>query len=161
MHLSPAISRYVNDARVWIVFFFLLRLVHITQPPLEVVHNWRQCTVAMAARNFCETDNNILMPRLDIGGSGSGVEAMEFPLLNYAIYIVARVFGYDHWYGRLLVLLVSSVAMWYFYKILRLRYSEKMALYAMLLLQCSLWLMYMRKMMPDTWSVSLIIIGMY
>ena len=38
----------LKDIRFWIIFLFLLRLYGITNPPLEVGHNWRQTTVAMA-----------------------------------------------------------------------------------------------------------------
>ena len=42
-------------------------------PPLEVAHNWRQTLGAMIARNFLETDNNILYPRIDITGEKTGI----------------------------------------------------------------------------------------
>lgn len=150
----------IRDGRTWIILFFLVRLFHITQPPLEVVHNWRQCTVVMVARNFQEVDNNILYPRLDIGGDGTGIEGMEFPLLNYTIYIVSEIAGYDHWYGRLINLLVSSIGVWYFFLLTR-RWNDRMALYAVIILECSLWFVYMRKIMPDTFSVALVLTGIY
>ena len=36
--------------------FFLLRLIGITNAPLEIAHNWRQVTGLMVARNFLEVD---------------------------------------------------------------------------------------------------------
>lgn len=153
--------RLWQDARFWIALFFVARLYGITQPPLEVVHNWRQATVAMVARNFYEVDNNILYPRLDIGGSGTGIEGMEFPLLNYLIYCTSEIAGYQHWYGRLINLIISSIAVWYFFLLVKKYWNEKMALYSVIILQSSLWFLYMRKMMPDTFSASLVIIGVY
>ncbi len=150
-----------SDARLWIALFFVVRLYGITQPPLEVVHNWRQCTVAMVARNFAEVDHNILYPRLDIDGANSGIEGMEFPLFNYLIFITSEIFGYQHWYGRLINLLVSSLCIWYFFLLVRKFWNHQMALYAVVILEASMWFVYMRKMMPDTFSVSLILIGVY
>jgi hypothetical protein len=35
--------------------------------------SWRQTLGTMAARNFQETDSNVLYPRIDIGGDKSGI----------------------------------------------------------------------------------------
>ncbi len=150
-----------TDIRFWILLFLILRLYGITNPPLEVAHNWRQTTVTMVARNFLETDNNILLPRVDIAGDLTGITGMEFPLLNYLIYLVSLVFGYDHWYGRLINLLVSGAGILYFYKLVLKFFDKKVAFNAAMLLLCSLWFTYSRKIMPDTFSVSLVIIGLY
>ena len=117
----------LSDIRFWILLFFILRLYGITNPPLEVAHNWRQTTVTMAARNFYETDNNILLPRIDIAGEKSGITGMEFPFLNYLIYLVSLVFGYAHWYGRLINLVISSIGIFYFYKLIVKYFGVKVA----------------------------------
>lgn len=143
----------------WIVMFGLLRLYGIAQPPLEVAHNWRQTNVAMVARNFLEVDNNILFPRIDIAGQKSGITGMEFPLFNYLIYLLSLIFGYQHWYGRLINLVVTSIGTFYFYKIIRQSFSEKLAFNATFILLVSLWFAYGRKIMPDTFSMSLVMAG--
>lgn len=147
---------------VWmIVLFGLVRLYGITNPPLEVSHAWRQTTVTMAARNFYEVDPNILYPRIDISEDLTGITGMEFPLLNYLIYLVSEVFGYAHWYGRLINLIVSSLGCWFFYLLLRKYFSEVISFSSTFILLVSLWFCYSRKIMPDTFSMSLIIMGMY
>lgn len=151
--------RLLNDMRFWVFLFFVIRLYGITQPPLEIAHNWRQTTVTMVARNFYETDNNIFQPRIDIGGHLSGITGMEFPVLNYLIYLWSLFFGYDHWYGRLINLFVSSIGIISYYDIVRRLRNHKLALYAGLILLSSLWFTYSRKIMPDTFSVALVIIG--
>ena len=150
-----------KDIRFWILLFVLIRLVGVTNPPLENSHSWRQTTVTMVARNYYETDPNILYPRIDIGGDLTGITGMEFPVLNYLIYILSLVFGYGHWYGRLINLLVSSLGCWYFYLLLRRFFSERISFYSTLMLLVSIWFAYSRKIMPDTFSMSLVIIGMY
>ena len=154
-------TRFILDFRFWLVLFFIVRLVGIMNPPLEMAHNWRQTTVSMVARNFYEVDNNILYPRIDIAGEKSGITGMEFPLLNYLIYLVSCVFGYASWYGRLINLIVSSIGILFYYKILRRFFDEKLAFYSALVLIVSIWFVYSRKIMPDTFSVSLVIIGLY
>lgn len=150
-----------KDIRFWILLLVLIRLVGVTNPPLENSHSWRQTTVTMVARNYYETDPNILYPRIDIGGDLTGITGMEFPVLNYLIYILSLVFGYGHWYGRLINLLVSSLGCWYFYLLLRRFFSERISFYSTLMLLVSIWFAYSRKIMPDTFSMSLVIIGMY
>lgn len=154
-------SRWFGDIRWWIVLFFAVRLINISQPPLEIAHNWRQTTVTMVARNFLEVDNNPLYPRIDIAGDLTGITGMEFPLLNYLIYLVSSIFGYEHWYGRAINLVVTTVGLWFFYKLVRLRFEERVAFFSTLLLGASVWFRYGRKIMPDTFSMSLIIIGLY
>ena len=151
----------VRDIRFWIVLLFVLRLYGIWLPPLETVHNWRQTTVAMVARNFLEVDPNILYPRIDFAGDKSGITGMEFPLLNYLIYLVSLVFGYQHWYGRLINLLISSVGIYYFYLLVKKYFQKDIAFYSAFVLLFSLWFSYSRKIMPDTFSMSLMIMGLY
>jgi len=150
-----------QDIRFWIGLFFLIRLIGITNPPLEEAHSWRQTTVTMVARNFLEIDNNIFYPRIDIAGDKTGITGMEFPILNYLIYLMAKIFGYQHWYGRLINLIVSSFGIWYFYKLIKKYFDKKAALYSGIILLSSLWFAYSRKIMPDTFSVSLILAGIY
>lgn len=153
--------RYFGDIRFWIIFFFIIRLYGITQPPLEIAHNWRQTTVTMVARNFAEVDNNILYPRIDIAGEKTGITGMEFPLLNYLIYLASIPFGYNHWYGRLINLIISSCGLYFFFLLVRKYFSKKVAFNSTIILLFSIWFAYSRKIMPDTFSVSLVIAGLY
>lgn len=154
-------QHYFNSVIFWIVIFFIIRLYAITNPPLEVSHNWRQTTVAMVARNFLEIDANIFYPRIDIAGNKTGITGMEFPILNYLIYLMSLVFGYQHWYGRLINLVVSSFGIFFYAKTLKLFFPKKMALFSTLILLSSLWFSFSRKIMPDTFSLSLVIIAIH
>lgn len=155
------LTTWFKDIRFWLVIFALVRLIGITNPPLEIAHNWRQTTVTMVARNFLETDANIFYPRIDIAGEKSGITGMEFPLLNYTIFIAAKLFGYQHWYGRLINLLVSTIGLWYFFKLVKRVFTKEVAFYATLVLLFSVWFAFSRKIMPSTFSMSLMIIGVY
>ncbi len=152
---------WLKDIRFWIIFFAILRMYGITNPPLEMGHAWRQTTVAMAARNFLEIEPNILYPRIDISEDLTGITGMEFPLLNYLIYLLSLVFGYEHWYGRLINLIVTSIGCWFSFKLLRKYFSEQMSFLSTFVLIVSLWFPYARKIMPDTFAMSLVIIGIY
>lgn len=155
------LTKILSDIRFWIFIFFVIRLFGIINPPLEVGHIWRQTTVNMAARNFLEVDNNIFFPRIDIAGEKTGITGMEFPLLNYLIYLIAEVFGYQHWYGRLINLIISSLGLWFFYKLLRKYFKKRVAFYSTVILTVSIWFQFSRKIMPDTFAMSLIIASIY
>ncbi len=165
------IATYLLDARLLILAFFLLRLVGITNPPLERNQNWRQATTNMYARNFLEVDNNPLRCRVDMAGDLTGITAKEFPAFNYLIYLMAEAFGWQHWYGRLISLVVSSFGLWFFYLLvkkyidhasseIRNRKSE-IAFPATVILACSIWFGHSRIIMPDTFSVSLVLAGLW
>lgn len=155
------IQSFLIDIRVWIVFFFLIRLIGITNAPLEIGHNWRQSLTNMISRNFYENGLNIFFPVIDIAGEKSGIIGSEFPFFNFLIYLFAEVFNYSHWHGRLINLIVSSIGIFFFYKLIKKIYRKKIAFNATIILLSSIWFAFSRKIMPDTFSVALVIIGLY
>lgn len=154
------LKKYAGDIRFWILLFFFVRLYGIWFPPLEVSHNWRQTTVTMVARNFLETDANILYPRIDIAGELTGITGMEFPLLNYLCYLLSLILGYQHWYGRIIVLMVSSLGIFSFYRLAERIAGQNVAFNASIVLLFSIWYTYSRKIMPDTFSISLMLFSL-
>lgn len=150
-----------KDIRFWLAFFLLIRMVGITNAPLESSHNWRQSMTNMIARNFLEVSPDILYPRVDMAGNQTGIIASEFPVFNYCIYGVSRIAGFRHWYGRLINLLVSTVGIYFFYLLVKRLMGDRAAFNSSFLLTVSIWFAFSRKIMPDTFSVSLVIIGLY
>ena len=153
----------LNLKSVWILIvgFFVIRLYGIWYPPLETWHSWRQTLTNMMARNMLETGYSLLYPMIDMGGERTGVIGSEFPLFQLLISFFSGAFGYDHWYGRLINLIVSSIAVWCFFEIIKKIWNERTAWYATVIFLSSLWFSFSRKTMPDTFAVSLVIIGVY
>lgn len=151
----------LKDIRFWIVFAFVIRLVGITNPPLEAGHNWRQTTVTMVARNFSEVDANIFYPRIDFAGEKTGITGMEFPIFNYLIYGANELFGYQHWYGRLINLVFSSFGIYFFFLLVQRYWNHERAFWSALILTFSAWFVFSRKIMPDTFSMSFLLGGIY
>lgn len=146
----------------WIFLFLLIRLIGIFNPPLEIGHNWCQVTGLMVARNYLEVDPNILYPRVDDCGETSGVIGMEFPVLNYAHFLMAKIFGFQHWYGRLINLIVSSFGLLFFFRtLLVIKLDRRHAFISTILLAVSIWFSFSRKMMPDTFCISLMMIALF
>jgi len=154
-------TKLFNKIEFWIFLFFLVRLIGITDPPLEIGHNWRQVTGLMVARNYLEVDANILLPRIDENQGESGIIGLEFPSLNYIYFVISKIFNYTHWYGRLINLIVSSIGLVFFSKIIRRFFSKKVVLASTLFLLGSIWFAFSRKMMPDTYCISIMFVGVY
>lgn len=141
--------------------FFVIRLFGITNPPLETGHNWRQSLTNMIARNFYERGIDLLHPMIDMAGEKSGIIGSEFPLLNALIALMSFVFGYEHWFGRLINLFITSLGSLAYYKLIRALFTGRIAFSATLILLSSIWFTFGRKIMPDTISVSLLLMGFW
>jgi hypothetical protein len=151
---------FATDIRIWLGVFFVVRLIGITNPPLDPATTIRQCDVLMVARNFYEIDPNIFFPRIDIAGRAQLV-GVEFPVYNYLIYCVSVVFGYDHWYGRIINLVLVTIALWCFYKMLSRFFEKEIAFNTTLIFLFSSWFAYARVTLPDIFGASLCIIALY
>jgi hypothetical protein len=141
--------------------FFLIRLIGITLPPLETWHSWRQTLTNMMARNMSEGSFSYFYPVVDMGGERTGIIGSEFPFFQSLIAGLTLLFGEEHWYGRLINLIVSSFAVIAFFHLCKRWWNERTAWYATVIFLTSLWLAFSRKCMPDTFAVSLVIIGIY
>ena len=150
----------LRDIRLWLLLFFAMRLIGIANPPLETAHHWRQTTVLMVARNFHEQGIDLLHPRVDMAGEKSGITGMEFPLLPALIAAQSKLFGFAHWHARLIVLVIGTLGAWAFHQLLKRYFNADVAFWATLALSASLWFMYGRKVMPDVFSLSLVLLGL-
>lgn len=151
----------LSDIRFWILFFFIIRLIGITNAPLEIGHNWRQSLTNMISRNFLENGLDLLHPMIDMAGEKTGIIGSEFPFFNFLIYLFSSIFGETHWYGRLINLIVSSFGLYYFYLLIKNLINKQLAFNSTIVLSVSIWFAFSRKIMPDTFSVSLVIIALY
>lgn len=164
MHLifSKSVQKIASDIRFWVLLFFIVRLIGITNPPLENSHSWRQAFGLIISRSFFEYSQNIFFPVMDFAFSSIRKMCIEFPVINYLHYCLSLVFGYEHWYGRLINLVASSAGLFFFFRLVRYFFqSSFIATAATLLLASSIWFSFSRKMMPDTFSISLVFAGLW
>lgn len=150
-----------SDIRTWIVLFFGVRLIGITNAPLEIGHSWRQALTNMMTRNLSQNGFDLLHPMIDMAGEKSGIIGSEFPFFNALVYLLDGSLGFEHWHGRLVNLLVSSLGIYFFYRLIQSLFHEKLAFHSTFLLLISIWFGFSRKIMPDTFSVSLMIMALY
>ncbi len=152
------LTRWLFDVRLWIFVLFIIRLENINLPPLDE-HEWRQTSTLGVARDYLEVNPNFFEPRTIICDSREGILAQEFPLFNYSVAILWKIFGRQNWCFRLFNLLMASIGLFYFSKIALRFIGEKGSLFATVIFGVSVAFMYARKGMPDVFAVSLVIIG--
>ena len=161
MSNSKSFQVYLSDIRTWLFFFFAIRLVGIMNAPLEIGHSWRQAVTNMVTRNFYQNGVDFVRPMIDMAGEKSGIIGAEFPLYNWLTYLMSLGFGYDHWYGRIINLMVSTLGIYCFYRLVWALFNKKVAFSSTIILLVSIWFGFSRKIMPDTFSVSLVLIALF
>ena len=90
--------------------------------PLELqgIHNWRQSQTMWNVYNFVHQDNNILNPRVShLNGSNDNLLRYEFPVMQWAIAQVVRLFGHEVATARVCVFLITVLGALGFYRLLR------------------------------------------
>ena len=154
-----------TDIRFWIGVVFVVRLCGVSNPPLDRFDAWRQSITAMTTRSMLEGNANLFFPRIDFAGDLSGIVGMEFPIYNAITAVLVWVSGADtgsaEMIARLLNMGITSIGILYFYKAVDEFVSKDIALPAAVLLLCSLWMLYSRKIMPDTFAAGLGLVGTY
>lgn len=126
-------------------------------------HSWRQAIGMMVAHNFYESGINLFYPLYDICGAASpDAFATELPLLNVLIVSLYELFGEHVFLARLVNWFVSLVGLFYFSKFIEKITDDKLSgFYTVVIILGSLYTMFARKVMPDTFSMSLVMIGVY
>jgi 4-amino-4-deoxy-L-arabinose transferase-like glycosyltransferase len=109
---------------------FCLRIYNI-QSPILGVHSWRQADTAAMARNFYENGYNFFYPQIDWGGNLGGYCQTEFPIYSFSVAILYKFFGVHESIGRLLSIIFSLIAIYFFYKLcLEITCDKKLAFWS-------------------------------
>jgi 4-amino-4-deoxy-L-arabinose transferase-like glycosyltransferase len=146
---------------LWLTILFIIGL-----PTLGIDlfddHAWRQSITVAVSRNLLAVDFNPFFPRYNICGAQSpDILGTEFPLLNILIASGYKLFGEHITVSRFINWTVSIIGINYYYKTITLLWNKKIAFISMLLLMGSLFTVFARKVMPDTFSLSLVFIAMF
>ncbi len=129
----------------------------------QSIHQWAQCDRASVALNFAYDSPNILKPQVHNTGNGTGITGMEFPIVNYIVGMLYRVFGFHEWIYRLVMLLIISTGLVAAFRSASLFLkSEFYAAAAVLLLFLSpVVVYYTPNFLPDTAALGLILCSWY
>lgn len=96
---------------------------------LMSVHVWRQTQTQSTIINFYEGDMNIFKPQRNDRGDGDGVFKMEFPLMQWLVAILYRIFGNHILITRIAMLIIGFASVIGIYRFISTLFeNEKMAL---------------------------------
>lgn len=147
-----------NTFYIFLTILFIVGLENIDVPPFDA-HDWRQ-TLTISMAKYFNGFHHLFYPPTIIG-DGTDMMGSEFPIFNGFLAILYKIFGFQDWYGRLINWIISTIGLFYFYKLVTQLWSSKVALYSSIFLGSSIIFEYARKTMPDTISLFLGIAGSY
>lgn len=150
--------------RLALGLIIIVALLHIYGIDFPIIdrHSWRQSVTLSIAQNISRFGYNFTHPLSDICGNVSPeVFASEFPLFNSIIAFFYNNFSWNIVFARGINLTVTSIGFYYFYLLVSKILNRQAAFYALLFCMSSMILLYARKAMPDTFSVALVIVGVY
>lgn len=148
--------------RLSISLFIIVHLFFINLPPCSI-HVWRQCNTLSVARNFQEESVNIFQPRVDRRYETNGVTGMQFPLYEWLLSFLFRLFGDGYWIHRLFSLLISITGIYFCYLFISRISNDK--LIGAITASCVLWspefFYHSMNALPDILALSFSFISLY
>ena len=94
-----------------------LRLININASVLGV-HSWRQADTASIARNFISNNLVIWEPQVDWSGSTQGYVECEFPLYQYLVAHLYKIFGVNEIFARGLSVIFGCLSIFVLYRLI-------------------------------------------
>jgi hypothetical protein len=101
----------------------LMHFPHFSKDIISV-HAWRQTQTQSAINNFYEEDMNIFNPRRNERGDGDGILRMEFPLMQYCVACLYKVFGKHLIISRLFMFFIGFCTLLGLYKLLKILFNN-------------------------------------
>lgn len=122
------IQRWIDWCRenaLYLLFgaFVLITILHFQIIDLEIQgkHSWRQTQTMLNVRNFVRYDANILNPRnASFNGGKDSIARFEFPIMQYFIAMLMKVFGEKIMVARLFLLLQCFFLIYGFFILIKL-----------------------------------------
>jgi hypothetical protein len=109
------------------ILLSLLLHWHVFREELIGYHVWRQSQTQTTIRNFAEKDMNILHPRINNIMYGTDIYRMEFPLMQWLIALLYKVFGSHLAITRISCFLIGLLSMAGMYKLAGEIFKEPLA----------------------------------
>jgi len=106
-----------------ILFLFIPLLsfcmhLHVFKLDLIGYHVWRQTQTQSTIENFYSEDFNILNPRINSRGDGTGIFRMEFPIMQWVFACFYKIFGDHIIISRILTFIIGLFSVWGIYLLL-------------------------------------------
>ena len=117
------LQHIVNNKWFPAIFFMLAIFISVFQHyrvfSLDLIgyHNWRQTQTQTVIDNFANVDFNIFNPRLDDLHYPDGIYRMEFPLAQWLVAALYKVFGNHLYITRLFFYIITFISVFGMFKL--------------------------------------------
>lgn len=127
----------------------------------QSVHQWAQCDRASVAWNYYNGNADFFHPRVNNTDNGTGMTGLEFPVVQYFVSVLYRLFGFHEWLYRITSLIIFSIGAVSVFRLARYFLKDQLqSLLIMLLYVCSPLLVYYScSFIPDIYSLSFAMTG--
>lgn len=122
----------------------------------QSVHQWAQCDRASVAWNYYKGYADFFHPRVNNTDNGTGITGLEFPVIQYFVSLLYRLFGFHEWLYRLTTLLIFTLGATSVFRLAQYFIKDNLsALLVMVMYVCSpLLTFYSCNFIPDIYSLS-------
>lgn len=138
--------------------FFGLHIAFINLPPCGN-HLWRQSNSLALALNFYEENMAIWLPRVDKRWEFSGVTGTNFPLYEWLLALLYKLFGFSHSIHRVYALAISVASFFAIYQLFKPLNETKARIIAFVFLFNPLIFFYGFSALPDMLAILLILLA--
>ncbi len=159
-------SPLFNNRYLVLILFSVISIVShffiLNAPPCGV-HVWRQCNTLAMANNFTEEGFNILEPKIDRRNETNGITGSHFPLYEWGLAIIYKFLGTHNSIARIYSLLLFSLGLLAFYKILILQKIKPFTAFlgSLFLLFNPILFYDSANAMPDIMALSMALFALY
>tara|TARA_Y100001968_G_scaffold322454_1_gene358564 strand:+ start:4377 stop:5873 length:1497 start_codon:yes stop_codon:yes gene_type:complete len=139
---------------------FILRIININSPVIGI-HSWRQADTASIARNFLENDLIFWQPQVNWSGSTNGFVECEFPLYQYLVASLYKIFGVNEIYARALSIIFGCFSIYFLFQLIKKVFNLEVAWWGSLfyaILPASVF--YSRTIQPESLMMLLAILSL-
>ena len=128
--------KFFDKFSIWPLVFIglLFRLININSPVLGV-HSWRQADTASIARNFLSNNLIFWLPQVNWSGSTNGLVECEFPLYQYLVAHLYKLFGVNEIYARGLSVIFGCLSIIFLFRLIKRVFDVQVAWWGSLFIQ--------------------------
>ena len=105
---------------------FYLRIININSPVLGI-HSWRQADTASIARNFLSNNLIFWQPQVNWSGATKGFVECEFPLYQYLVANLYKIFGFNEVFARGLSIFFGCLSIIFLFRLIKRMFNIEVA----------------------------------
>lgn len=159
-------KKYIKDLIrflfIWYVFNLAVGIIKTMNEPPRGVHQGAQCDRASIALNYYENGMNFFFPEVHETRCIDGIVSCEMPLTNYLAAMLYQLFGFNHFWFRVLTLTFLLIGLFFLHQLFCLYIKPIVSYFLIGIINASpILLFYSNNFVPDTAALGLILVAWY